>query len=73
MTKLTNNKFRQVWSLRLTIQFLSDGGNMLGCACLAGVVALRHFRKPEVDVEGEEVTVVSTLKAYLPEYPNSYS
>jgi len=31
---------------------------MLDCACLAGVVALRHFRRPEVDVEGEEVTVV---------------
>ncbi|KIM32673.1 hypothetical protein M408DRAFT_312853 [Serendipita vermifera MAFF 305830] len=50
---------QRVWSLRLTIQFLSDGGNMLDCACLAGIVALRHFRKPEVDVEGEEVTIHS--------------
>jgi exosome complex component RRP45 len=32
---------------------------MLDCACLAGIVALRHFRKPEVEVEGDEVTVVS--------------
>jgi len=34
---------------------------MLDCACLAGIVALRHFRKPEVEVEGDEVTVVSIL------------
>lgn len=32
---------------------------MLDCACLAGIVALRHFRKPEVEVEGDEVIVVS--------------
>lgn len=32
---------------------------MLDCGCLAGIVALRHFRKPEVEVEGDEVTVVS--------------
>jgi len=34
---------------------------MLDCACLAGIVALRHFRKPEVEVEGDEVTVVSEI------------
>ncbi|KAG8827314.1 hypothetical protein FRB91_001719 [Serendipita sp. 411] len=48
---------QRVWSLKVTIQFLSDAGNMLDCACLAGIVALRHFRKPEVQVEGEEVIV----------------
>lgn len=31
---------------------------MLDCACIAGIVALRHFRKPEVEVEGDEVIVV---------------
>ncbi len=34
---------------------------MLDCACLAGIVALRHFRKPEVEVEGDEVIVVSQI------------
>jgi exosome complex component RRP45 len=52
----------QVWHLRLTIHFLADAGNMLDCACLAGIVALRHFRKPEVEVEGDEVTVVSQYR-----------
>ena len=50
----------------MTIQFLSDAGNMLDCACLAGMVALRHFRKPEVEVEGEEVTVVRIFNSKIP-------
>jgi len=53
---------QRVWHLRLTLHFLADAGNMLDCACLAGIVALRHFRRPEVEVIGEdEVIVVSVL------------
>ncbi|KAG8817464.1 hypothetical protein FRC17_011220 [Serendipita sp. 399] len=52
---------QRVWSLKVTIQFLADAGNMLDCACLAGIVALRHFRKPEVQVEGEEVIVYNNI------------
>ncbi|KAJ7594934.1 ribosomal protein S5 domain 2-type protein [Mycena floridula] len=48
---------QRVWHLRLTIHFLSDAGNMLDCACLAGIIALKHFRLPEVEVVGEEVTI----------------
>ncbi|KDQ17394.1 hypothetical protein BOTBODRAFT_30200 [Botryobasidium botryosum FD-172 SS1] len=48
---------QQVWSIRLTLHFLSDEGNMLDCACLAGVAALKHFRRPEVEVIGEEVII----------------
>ncbi|XP_006456575.1 hypothetical protein AGABI2DRAFT_228615 [Agaricus bisporus var. bisporus H97] len=47
----------RVWHLRITFHFLSDAGNMLDCACLAGIVALRHFRRPEVEVIGDEVIV----------------
>ena len=32
----------------------------MDCACLAGIVALKHFRRPEVEVIGDEVTVVGT-------------
>ena len=49
----------QVWHLRLTLHFLSDSGNLLDCASLAAMTALRHFRKPEVEVIGDEVIVVS--------------
>ena len=31
---------------------------MLDCACLASIVAFKHFRRPEVEVIGEEVIVV---------------
>ncbi|KZV95603.1 ribosomal protein S5 domain 2-like protein [Exidia glandulosa HHB12029] len=48
---------QRVWHLKLTFHFLSDSGNMLDCACLAGITALRHFRRPEVEVVGEEVIV----------------
>ncbi|KAH7104502.1 ribosomal protein S5 domain 2-like protein [Auriculariales sp. MPI-PUGE-AT-0066] len=48
---------QRVWHLRLTLHFLADAGNMLDCACLAGIVALRHFRRPEVEVDGEQVIV----------------
>ncbi|KAM5544202.1 hypothetical protein V8D89_001862 [Ganoderma adspersum] len=48
---------QRVWHIRLTIHVLSDAGNMVDCACLAGIVALKHFRRPEVEVEGDEVTI----------------
>ena len=53
----------QVWHIRLTLHFLADAGNMLDCACLAGMVALKHFRKPDVEVIGDEVTVVSMVSS----------
>lgn len=31
---------------------------MLDCACLAGMTALKHFRRPDVEVIGDEVTIV---------------
>ena len=39
---------------------------MLDCACLAGIVALKHFRRPDVEVIGEEVTVVRVLSSPIP-------
>jgi exosome complex component RRP45 len=53
----------QVWHLRLTLHFLAEAGNLLDCACLAGIVALKHFRRPDVEVIGDEVTVVSILNS----------
>ena len=49
----------QVWQLRLTLHFLADAGNLLDCASLSAMTALRHFRKPEVEVTGDEVIFVS--------------
>ncbi|QRV78419.1 exosome complex exonuclease RRP45 [Ceratobasidium sp. AG-Ba] len=48
---------QQVWAVRLTIHILADEGNILDCACLAAMAALRHFRRPDVEVVGDEVIV----------------
>ena len=58
LLKVILTRIYQVCHLRLTIHCLADAGNMLDCSCLAGVVALRHFRRPEVEVVGDEVTIV---------------
>ena len=47
--------------MRLILHFLADAGNLLDCACLAGIIALKHFRRPDVEVIGDEVTVVGIL------------
>jgi exosome complex component RRP45 len=53
-----NNPF-QVWHLRLAVHALADTGGLLDCASLACAAALRHFRRPDVEVigGGREVTV----------------
>jgi len=48
----------QVWSVRVDVHFLDDEGNLLDCACIAAIVALLHFRRPDVSVVGEDVTIV---------------
>ncbi|WVN89783.1 uncharacterized protein L203_105013 [Cryptococcus depauperatus CBS 7841] len=47
----------KVWQIRLALHFLSDSGNLLDCASLASMAALKHFRKPDVEVSGDEVTI----------------
>lgn len=49
---------QRVWHIRLSLHFLADAGNMVDCACLAGIVALRHFRRPEVEVIGDDEVIV---------------
>lgn len=51
----------KVWSIRVDAHFLDDEGNMLDCASIAAMTALRHFRRPDVTVIGEEVTIASLL------------
>ncbi|KAL1745524.1 ribosomal protein S5 domain 2-type protein [Schizophyllum fasciatum] len=47
----------RVWHVRLTIHCLADAGNMLDCACFAAMAALKHFRRPDVEVVGDEVII----------------
>lgn len=50
----------KVWQIRVDLLFLDHDGNLVDCACIAAITALLHFRRPDVTVSGEEVTIVSS-------------
>lgn len=50
---------QKVWSIRADVHVLSHDGNHVDAASIAIIAALQHFRKPDVSVEGEVVTVWS--------------
>lgn len=43
--------------IRADIHIVAHDGNILDAACIALIAALQHFRRPDVTVEGENVTV----------------
>ncbi|KAI8388656.1 ribosomal protein S5 domain 2-type protein [Radiomyces spectabilis] len=47
----------KVWSIRVDLHFMDHDGNLIDCACIAAITALLHFRRPDVTVVGEEVTI----------------
>ncbi|KAI9276223.1 ribosomal protein S5 domain 2-type protein [Sporodiniella umbellata] len=47
----------KVWQIRVDLLFLDYNGNLIDCACIAAVTALLHFRRPDVTVSGEDVTI----------------
>jgi exosome complex component RRP45 len=47
----------KVFSLRADIHVLDHDGNLTDGSCIALIAALQHFRRPDVSVEGETVTI----------------
>lgn len=45
------------FSLRADVHILDHDGNLIDAACIAVVTALQHFKRPDVEVHGEKVTV----------------
>lgn len=45
------------FAIRADIHVLSHDGNLVDASCVALIAALQHFRRPDVTVEGESVTV----------------
>jgi len=45
------------WSIRADVHVLDSDGGLIDCSCIAIVAALRHFRRPDVSVDGENVTI----------------
>ena len=57
----------KVWCIRVAIHVLDDVGNILDCASIAAITALAHFRRPDVTVVGEDITIHSRLeKDFIP-------
>ena len=47
------------WTLRVEVTALNNEGNLCDVLCLAAIGGLMHFRRPEVTIEGSDVTVHS--------------
>jgi exosome complex component RRP45 len=45
------------WSIRADVHILNADGGLTDASCIALLAALRHFRRPDVSVNGEDVTV----------------
>jgi len=58
----------RVWHLRISIHVLADAGGLLDCASLACAAALRHFRRPDVEVLGANEVILHppALRAPVP-------
>ncbi|KAF1803443.1 ribosomal protein S5 domain 2-type protein [Mucor lusitanicus] len=53
----------KVWQIRVDLLFLDHDGNLVDCASIAAITALLHFRRPDVTVSGEEVTIVTPCRS----------
>ncbi|XP_072112202.1 exosome complex component RRP45 [Mobula birostris] len=49
----------KVWQIRVDLHLLNHDGNIMDAASIAAIVALSHFKRPDVSIQGEEVTVYS--------------
>ncbi|KAJ2003499.1 3'-5'-exoribonuclease [Coemansia thaxteri] len=47
----------KVWTIRIDIHFLDHGGNLIDAASIAAIAALRHFRRPDVTIDGEDAII----------------
>ena len=48
--------------LRADLHVLDYDGNLMDASCLAVLAALLHFRRPDFEVKGEDVTIFDTRK-----------
>ena len=49
----------KAWEVRADVHILNHDGNLVDAATLATLGALCHFRRPDVTLEGREVTIHS--------------
>lgn len=49
----------KTWAIRVDIHVLNHDGNIVDCVSIAAIAALSHFRRPDVTISGEQVTIHS--------------
>ncbi|KAG7313996.1 hypothetical protein KOW79_022492 [Hemibagrus wyckioides] len=49
----------KVWQIRVDVHVLNHDGNLMDAASVAAISALCHFKRPEVAIQGRDVTVFS--------------
>jgi len=49
----------KVWSIRVDIHIVDNGGNLIDCASIAVITAMLHFKRPAITTVGSTVTVHS--------------
>lgn len=47
------------WSIRADVHVLDYDGGLVDASCISIIAALQHFRRPDVSVDGENVTIYS--------------
>lgn len=47
----------KVWNVRVDINFLNYDGGLIDASCVGVMTALQHFRKPDVSIQGTNITV----------------
>ncbi|XP_030644042.1 exosome complex component RRP45 [Chanos chanos] len=47
----------KVWQIRVDVHVLNHDGNLMDAASIAAIAALSHFRRPEVAIQGRDITV----------------
>jgi exosome complex component RRP45 len=55
-----------VWRLTVALTVLDDGGNLLDACVMAAVAALRHYRKPHVDLSELQDSSQKMLPTMIP-------
>jgi exosome complex component RRP45 len=56
---------QKCWNVRADVHVLDHDGGLVDASCIAVIAALQRFRRPDVSIEGEEVTVY-TLRERVP-------
>jgi len=49
----------RVWNIRVDVLLLNDSGNILDCCCIAAIASLSHFQRPDITIDGDDITIHS--------------